>query len=93
MTLEQIFSKTELGAQTSLIAAASDEHEEVLLGLGAVGEVDDESAREAGAHRLRRDHLDLLRVLRVELEHRSTPSALKGKKGKLAILNFAVSLL
>ena len=60
-----------------LVAAAGHEDEEVLFGLGAVGEVDDEAAREAGAHRLRRDHLDLPRVLRVELEHRPTAATLQ----------------
>ena len=60
-----------------LVSAAGHEDEEVLFGLGAVGEVDDEAAREAGAHRRRRDHLDLARVLRVELEHRPTAATLQ----------------
>ena len=63
-----------------LVAAAGHEDEEVLFGLGAVGEVDDEAAREARPHRLRRDHLDLTRVLRVELEHRAAAATLRRKK-------------
>ena len=65
-----------------LVAAAGHEYEEVLFGLGAVGEVDDEAAREARAHRRRRDHLDLARVLRVELKHRAPAATLQRESGE-----------
>ena len=50
-----------------------------LLGLGAIGIVDDHTSRETCLHGLLRDELHLGGVFRVELKHGSCTSALESK--------------
>ena len=63
-----------------LLSSARVEDEKVLLGLGRVGIIDDQTSGESGPHRLCRNHLDLGAVFRVELKDSSAAATLQKKR-------------
>ena len=60
-----------------LLNSPGHEDQEELFGFGRVGVVDQDTSSETRLHGLRRDHLNLGRVLGVKLEHGPGPTTLK----------------